>query len=348
MHISMSNLKAMFQRPLHALVGGLCISLIGPMGIESHAASTILSTGFESPFATGALQGQQGWVTAGSGGSTATVQSSIVNSGSQAVQVVKAGAPNTDRRWAVPVSGFPTQRYVIVDWDMRVSQPTNMTAFGPFFGVESYDADIAPYLLGSLGVDATTGDVLYQSQDDGVLAESGTAVTFDQWHHFRIVLDFHTDSYRGFVNGALVSTTGFVDRGYGLDNFTDADISTFAAAADPTSQSLSASAVFDNFVIRDGLLGDYNLDGAVTAADYQQWRTTFGNSVSPASNFADGNSNGVVDAADYVIWRNNLGASVVSGAGAGSALESVVVPEPGVWLLFLGSLPCLLRLRGTR
>src|SRR5262249_10198619 len=147
--------------------------------------------------------------------------------------------------------------------------------------------DVAPYLLGSLGVDASTGDVLYQTQDDGVLTETGTLVNFDQWNHYRVVLDFATDTYRGYFNGALLATTGFVGRTFGLDNFTDADISTFAAAADPVSQSLSSSAVFDNFKIRDGLQGDYDNDGDVDNADYTRWRQTFGNTISPIGNDAD-------------------------------------------------------------
>ena len=342
----MSDHQDLFRRPLHALMWGLCVSLGCLACNNAHAASMILSTGFESPYALGTLQGQQGWITAGSGGSTATVQSSVVKTGSQAVQVTKAGAPGTDRRWAVQQSGLPTQRYIIVDWDMRVSQPSNLTASGPFFGVESYDGITSPQfpkLLGSLGVNATTGDVLYQTQGNGYLTPTGTIVPFNQWNHFRIVLDFNADSYGGYVNGALVSTAGFVDGG---NSFTDADISTFATGEDAIWQSLSASAVFDNFTVRDGLLGDYNLDGTVNVADYTQWRTTFGSTISPAGNFADGNRNGVVDAADYVIWRDNLGASVAPGAGAG--LGSIVVPEPASWLLLLGALPGILRLRRSR
>jgi hypothetical protein len=248
----------------------------------------------------------------------------VANSGSQAVTVTKAAAANTDRRWAVPVSGYPSQRYIIVDWDMRVAQAGVSSGFGPFFGVEAYDADVAPYLLGSFGVDASTGDVLYQVQDSGVLTETGTLVNFYQWYHYRVVLDFATDTYRAFLNGSLLATTGFVDRSFGLDNFTDADISTFAAAEDPVSQSLSSSAVFDNFLIRDGLLGDYDNDGDVDIADYTRWRQTFGNSISPPGNNADGNRNGVVDAADYVIWRHNLGANLFAGSG----LLANTIPEP--------------------
>jgi dockerin type I repeat protein len=295
------------------------------------AASTVVSTGFEPPtFTTGNLQGQGGWVTAGAGASTAVVQNSIVNSGSQAVQVTKAAAANSDRRWAVPVNGYPVQRFIIVDWDMRVTQASIQTGFGPFFGVDTYDADTSPYVLGSLGVDATTGDVLFQQQNTGELTETGTLAAFNQWNHFRLILDFGTDTYRGYFNGTQVANTGFVDGVFGLDNFTDADIATFAAAADPVSQSVSASAVFDNFMVRDGLSGDYNNDGTVDTADYTLWRSTFGNSV-VTGKFADGNKDGIINTADYVLWRDNLNASIFTGSGAAIG-SGTAVPEPASWM----------------
>lgn len=321
-------------RPVGIRVAGVLAlnCLVGWSATEvANAAGMILdSGGFENPYAIGLLQGQFGWLTAGSGTSTATVQNSIAQSGSQAVQVVRTA--NSDRRWAVPVSGFPTQRFVAIDWDMRVSPPSNLTAFGPFFGVDTYDADTGIYVLGSLGVDATTGDVLYQIQGTGDLTETGTFVTLNQWHHYRIVLDFGMDTYRGYVNGALVATTGFVDGNFGLNDFTDADIAAFAAGEDPTSQGLSSTAVFDNFLVRDGLLGDYDIDGDVDNADYSRWRATFGTSIAPAGNNADGNGNGVVDAADYAVWRDNFGASLFSGSGLGSV---ALVPEPASVLLSL-------------
>lgn len=64
------------------------------------------------------------------------------------------------------------------------------------------------------------------------------------------------------------------------------------------------------------LLGDYNADGAVDAADYTVWRDAEGGS----SLDADGNGDGVVDQADYAIWSNAYGASVPAA--------STSIPEP--------------------
>jgi hypothetical protein len=315
------------------LVSGL---LVGVLCQHALAVGTILSTGFDD-YSDGPLQSQSGWLTAGAGQSTATVQSSTFLSPNKAVTVTRAASASGDQRWAKPVGGYPTQRFVTIDWDMRVSQPTDLTGFGPFFGVDTYDADVSPYVLGSLGVDATTGDVLFQAQDSGVLVESGSLVNFDAWNHFRIVLDFATDSYKGYLNSTLVASTGFVDRGFGLDNFTDADIATFAAAADPVSQTLSASAVFDNFVVRDGLMGDYDVDGDVDEADYVRWRMTFGSAVAPSGNLADGSGSGIVDAADYVAWRKHLGQSLFVGMVSGGS----AVPETASALsLLIGTLLC--------
>jgi hypothetical protein len=61
--------------------------------------------------------------------------------------------------------------------------------------------------------------------------------------------------------------------------------------------------------------GDYNLDGAVDAADYVIWRATLGKTVSALSG-ADGSGNGVVDQADYHVWRSNFGRTLAAGLPA--------------------------------
>jgi hypothetical protein len=72
------------------------------------------------------------------------------------------------------------------------------------------------------------------------------------------------------------------------------------------------------------MLGNYNGDDRVDAADYDVWKSTFGSTSRLA---ADGNHNGFVDAADYTIWRDHLGQM------AGSASSAFGVAEPSTLLL---------------
>jgi hypothetical protein len=179
------------------------------------------------------------------------VQSGVVGSGSQAAQINRIGGEDT--RWAIPVFGWPSQPCVVIDWDMRVQNSNGGAAFGPFFGSEAYDVDAVVGgngLLGSLGVDATTREVLYQDAGTGFLTPTGALVNFDQWHHFRMILDYTFNSYTVWLDNVMVGPMiGFVD-GPGLDQFTDADISAIAAAGDPASRALGGVAYFDNFMVR--------------------------------------------------------------------------------------------------
>jgi hypothetical protein len=74
------------------------------------------------------------------------------------------------------------------------------------------------------------------------------------------------------------------------------------------------------------VFGDYDRNGSVNAADYDQWKGTFGATMGDLR--ADGNGNNVIDAADYVIWRNSFAAAVGS---VGFAPTNV--PEPAAWTI---------------
>jgi hypothetical protein len=63
------------------------------------------------------------------------------------------------------------------------------------------------------------------------------------------------------------------------------------------------------------LVGDYNQDGIVGAADYTVWRNTQGQSVAPYSG-ADGDGDGVVSRSDYTLWKANFGNTLGSGSTA--------------------------------
>ena len=73
-----------------------------------------------------------------------------------------------------------------------------------------------------------------------------------------------------------------------------------------------------------GLLGDYNNDGKVDAADYVKWRKNTTNSALP-------NDNGLTtQPARFNLWRSNFGDMLGSGSDGSQA-----VPEPGSCLLLL-------------
>ncbi len=82
------------------------------------------------------------------------------------------------------------------------------------------------------------------------------------------------------------------------------------------------------------LLGDFNQDHVVDAADYTVWRDSL-----DATGYhlaADGNGDGKVDAADYDVWKSHFGETWSATGGGAGALS---VPEPATAaLLALGCL----------
>ena len=73
------------------------------------------------------------------------------------------------------------------------------------------------------------------------------------------------------------------------------------------------------------LVGDYNQNGTVDAADYTVWRNTLGQSGTGLA--ADGNGSGTIDAGDYNVWKLHFGET--DGAGsAGASTSQTAVPEP--------------------
>lgn len=319
------TLRSLLARSL-AAVGGASILWGWSAGAAQATADIVNANGFENPpFVVGALEGQNGWRNSviGSNASTATIQTAVKLAGNQALQVDRAA--NSDERWGLPVSGYPTGRYVRIEWDMRVAKATDLPLFGPFFGVEAYDDNGVFGLLGSLGVDASTGDVLYQTQDTGVLTETGATVGVNQWNNFRIQLDFFSNAYTVFLNGSPLASTGFVDRGASgtdLDELSDASIAAIAASIDAQSQALAGRAYFDNFSVYDVDAGDFNADLTVNGADFALWQSSFG-----VSNAADANGNGRTEGLDLMRWMQQFG-STGGSAEPAAGISLAAVPEP--------------------
>ncbi|HMP59498.1 MAG TPA: hypothetical protein PKD86_09115 [Gemmatales bacterium] len=195
---------------------------------------------------------------------------------------------------------------------------------GPFFGVEAYD-DIGIFgRLGGFGVDATTGEVLFLKSDPGGAILSDTAdetVLFNTWNHFAMLFDFTSSRYSLFLNGVRLLDTPFADPG--LNQFTDADIVAYAAAADSGSMLIPGTAYFDNFRVLNGLPGDFDQDGDVDADDLPIWKAAYGTT---AAGDADGNL--ITDGNDFLIWQRNLGVDLTPATAASGA-----VPEPSGALL---------------
>ena len=77
-----------------------------------------------------------------------------------------------------------------------------------------------------------------------------------------------------------------------------------------------------------GVLGDYNENGMVDAADYTRWRDNLGANITLPN---EGVSPGVVDQEDYDFWKLHFGEGT---PGAGSA-SLAAVPEPATLLSLL-------------
>jgi hypothetical protein len=96
---------------------------------------------------------------------------------------------------------------------------------------------------------------------------------------------------------------------------------------------------FQTYVIPsgDGLVADYNNDGAVDAGDYATWRRSEGT----ANALPNDPIGGTIGAAQYDQWRSHFG----QPAGRGSrSIASTAVPEPGsAVLICLGWLAGLYR-----
>ena len=209
------------------------------------------SGGFEPPkFTPGNLAGQDSgtWVSQNSSGS-GTVETSVVASGSQAVKVFRAaGDSSTDNRYWPNQTAVIPQRYVLINWDQETLQSSVAnTPFGPFFGIEGYDS--ATKRVGAAGVDATTGEVLFEDPSQGgafATTPTDTKVPFGSFVHFEMVVDYTVPGFSVYVNGQnVVNASGFPDGQVSTD-FSDADISALAAQADSTE---TGTAYFDNYKV---------------------------------------------------------------------------------------------------
>ncbi|MEO0529397.1 MAG: ASPIC/UnbV domain-containing protein [Planctomycetota bacterium] len=111
----------------------------------------------------------------------------------------------------------------------------------------------------------------------------------------------------GHSNSATTSSLA-LEFGIGMAERADVRI-VWGSGRTTTLHGVAANqfvAITEQATALDVLIGDYNGDRHVDAADYAAYRDMAGTNVTPFSG-ADGNGDGRVDAADAAAWRNNYG-----------------------------------------
>lgn len=138
------------------------------------------------------------------------------------------------------------------------------------------------------------------------------------------------DVHDGFVPSGffdVLTANALVNNGLVLAG---PDAGLFSLSVDTTSGIVRLSAA--------GLVGDFNDDGNVDAADYVVWRSMSGQFGPGLAADADGDND--VDSNDYSLWKANFGSSTQAASAVSSAKSQYgAVPEPGIAaLLIIGAI----------
>jgi hypothetical protein len=177
---------------------------------------------------------------------------------------------------------------------------------------------------------------------DAGIAPSDTAVGTQ----FRFTLDTaetYTVQLNRLSDGAMLfSRTGSLSA-TGAGAIDCIEITLFSNGSGNGSNGGTASPTgerelfFNDLRITSPLVGDYNHNGIVDAADYNIWRDSLGASVAKGTG-ADGNSDGTINSADYDVWKTNFGLTNASAFSAGNTVPEASTDQ--LVVAMIGSLVC--------
>lgn len=138
-------------------------------------------------------------------------------------------------------------------------------------------------------------------------------------------------------NGFLAGILGFAGGSGNISRYAY-DGTLLGTFATPSASGFTEATAL--VVVRPPLVGDFNNNGAVDAADYVVWREAASTATLP-----NDDTPGIVDASDYIDWRSNFGRS---SAASSAAVAANPVPEPtGMLFAFVGLITAV-RLRSQR
>jgi len=179
-------------------------------------------------------------------GVAADVETSVVDSGSQAISLTRQ-FNSIDTRWGpstfyyTPYEAVSDNTPIVnINWDMDVAS----SGYDTVFGIELNDHGGAGNgRIAYVGVDSS-GTVV----DDhaGGITATLQSVSTNSWHHYELQADFATDTYSIFVDNSTIPTDTFTFENLGITAFTDASLVSYSENGDPGATGV---AYFDNYVI---------------------------------------------------------------------------------------------------
>jgi len=168
----------------------------GCLAASAAQAGTIYATGFEAPtFTPGPIAGQGGWQTFSNSGqpNLAQVESGVAQSGAQALVVDGAAGAQTGSYYTL---NLPSPGKVDMSGDIMITTAGSAASW--------QFAAIGPGLVGFVGgidIDGS-GNVAAIS---GAFPSLG-ALSFDNWHHVDLLLDFTSQTYGVKLDGVAVGS----------------------------------------------------------------------------------------------------------------------------------------------